>query len=64
MAYTKEKAARLAPIAAFQLIGNFAADILFLDTSKPLLWNKIVGGLLIFGSNIVVSILKCYNVIN
>jgi uncharacterized membrane protein len=64
LAYNNEKAARIAPIASFQLIAYFVADFLFLETSQPMLWNKIVGGSLIFLSNIVISMLKCYNVIH
>jgi drug/metabolite transporter (DMT)-like permease len=59
LAYFNEKAARLAPIASFQIIVYFIVDYLFLEVNEPVLWNKIIGGLLIFLYNVLISILKC-----
>ena len=59
LAFIKEKAARVAPIGAFQLIINCAVDIFILNRDKPVKYNQVIGAFLIFCSNITLSILKC-----
>ena len=59
LAYLKEKAARVAPIGAFQLIINCGVDIFILNSDKPVQYNQVIGALIIFCSNISISILKC-----
>lgn len=63
MAFIKEKAARVAPIGAFQLILNFAFDFFILNKERGLRMNEVVGGLMIFASNLTVGVLKCQNII-
>jgi len=59
MAFIKEKAARVAPIGAFQLIINCGVDIFILNSDKPVQYNQVIGALIIFCSNITISMLKC-----
>ena len=59
LAYLKEKAARVAPIGAFQLIINCGVDIFILNSDKPVQYNQVIGALIIFCSNITISMLKC-----
>lgn len=63
LAFTKEKAARVAPIGAFQLILNFGFDFFILNKGVGIRINEVLGGLMIFLSNLTVGILKCQNVI-
>lgn len=63
MAFNREKAARVAPIGAFQLIINFGFDFYILKKGIGIRINEILGGLMIFLSNLTVGMLKCYNVI-
>jgi len=63
LAFLKEKAARVAPIGAFQLIINCGVDIFILNSDKPVKYNQVIGALIIFCSNITISMLKCQGVI-
>jgi uncharacterized membrane protein len=63
LAFVKEKAARVAPMGAFQLIINCGVDIFILNSDKPVKYNQVIGDLIIFCSNITISMLKCQGVI-
>ena len=63
LAFLTEKAARVAPVGSLQLIINFMVDLLVLNKDRPVKYNEIIGGMLMFVSNVTVSILKCQNVI-
>ena len=63
LAFLTEKPARVAPVGSLQLIINCAFDFFVLHRGEPPQYNQIFGGLVIFCSNVSVSILKCQNVI-
>ena len=61
LAFTKEKAVRVAPIGSFVLVLNCLFDYAFFGTQ--LRSNQLIGGLLIFCTNLIMSLLKCQNII-
>lgn len=63
LAFLKERPARVAPIGALQLIINFIFDFFILNSGQPPKYNQIIGGLVIFCSNVSVSVLKCRKLI-
>ncbi len=63
LAYIKEKAARVAPLGATQLIINCAVDIFIINRDRPVLVSQVIGSAIIVTSNIAIGVLKCYNVI-
>ena len=60
-AYQNDKAGRIAPVNQLQIIFNWILDFVFIK-SKPTA-NEMVGGLLIVGSNLTISVLRCFNII-
>ena len=60
-AYQTDKAGRVAPVNQLQIIFNWILDFAVISTRPSS--NELVGGLLIIGSNIVISVLRCFNII-
>lgn len=60
-AYQTDKAGRVAPVNQLQIIFNWILDFAVLSTRPSS--NELVGGLLIIGSNLVISVLRCFNII-
>ena len=60
-AYQNDKAGRIAPVNQLQIIFNWILDFAYIGT-KPAV-NELIGGLLIIGSNLTISFLRCFNII-
>ena len=60
-AYQTDKAGRVAPVNQLQIIFNWILDFAVISTRPSS--NELVGGLLIIGSNIIISVLRCFNII-
>jgi len=61
LAYYFEKAGRVAPSTLFQLVFACIFDVVVIGSEVKL--NVVLGGLLIFGSNFIIAILKCFKVV-
>jgi len=60
-AFQNDKAGRVAPVMQLQIIFNWVLDFFIIGT-RPMP-HEIVGGLLIIGSNLLVSALRALNLI-
>lgn len=60
-AYQNDKAGRVAPVNQLQIIFNWILDFAILGTRPTP--SELVGGLLIIGSNLIISVLRCFNII-
>ena len=57
-----EKAGRVAPVLILQILFNWILDFAVIGTTP--MANELIGGLLIIGSNLGISILRCFNCIS
>jgi uncharacterized membrane protein len=60
-AFQCDKAGRVAPVNQLQIIFNWMIDFAFLGTRPNS--SELSGGLLIIGSNMIISVLRFFNVI-
>ena len=60
-AYQNDKAGRVAPVNKLQIIFNWILDYFVIDHVPTT--NELIGGLLIVGSNFIISFLRCFNLI-
>lgn len=60
-AYQNDKAGRIAPVNQLQIIFNWILDFVVIDTRPGP--NELIGGLMIIGSNLIISVLRCFNLI-
>ena len=56
-----EKAGRVTPVLLMQIIFNYFLDYAVIGT-KPM-YNEVIGGLLIIGSNFSIAIFRMFNLI-
>jgi drug/metabolite transporter (DMT)-like permease len=59
--YQNDKAGRVAPVNQLQIIFNWLLDFLYIGTRPNA--NDLIGGLMIIGSNLTISFLRCFNLI-
>jgi len=60
-AYQNDKAGRVAPVNQLQLIFNWVIDFAIIGTVPTS--SALTGGILIVGSNLIISVLRCFNII-
>jgi drug/metabolite transporter (DMT)-like permease len=60
-AYQNDKAGRVAPVNQLQIIFNWVIDFGFIGTQPNT--NELIGGGMIIGSNFLISVLRCFDLI-
>ena len=60
-AFQNDKAGRIAPVNQLQIIFNWILDFVLIGTEPT--QNMLTGGLLIIGSNLIISLLRCFDLI-
>lgn len=60
-AYQNDKAGRIAPVNQLQIIFNWLIDFILLGTQPNT--NELIGGSMIIGSNFLISLLRCFDLI-
>jgi drug/metabolite transporter (DMT)-like permease len=60
-AFQNDKAGRIAPVSQLQIIFNWAIDFVLIGTQPNT--NELIGGGMIIGSNFLISLLRCFDLI-
>ena len=60
-AFQNDKAGRIAPVSQLQIIFNWAIDFALIGTQPNT--NELIGGGMIIGSNFLISLLRCFDLI-